>query len=295
MIQFDTIVIKQIPDEFAALTGLDKHNRSKMPGTIEMLQPGIGPDGRFVTGFDEDCMAVQQIRDDKKREEKREEVRKFRESLQRATGISDLSGTSSYWETYKVIIRADEDLILNGANASDIVKYCILVANRFAAPDQDSAAAPEYLQTKYYCYRKERIDEETVSAQKAKDKARAKLLEISDDKERLVLIGNYLEGNKYKVTMSPSTLYRMLSDYIEDPKETENRRRFLKATEAKVEDLQFKVTVDLAIKKKVIRHEKGYYTLGGKILGKNAADVLSNLKLPEFADAFLQIRDEIEA
>ena len=95
--------------------------------------------------------------------------------------------------------------------------------------------------------------------------------------------------------MSPSTLYGMLSDYIEDPKETENRRRFLKATEAKVEDLQFKVTVDLAIKKKVIRHEKGSYTLGGKILGKNAADVLSNLKLPEFADAFLQIRDEIEA
>jgi hypothetical protein len=292
MIQFQTVTIKQIPDEFAYLTGLDKHNRSKMPGTYEVFQAQLGPDGRYITGFDEKALAVRQIVNKEKREAKEKELQELRESLERLTGVEDLSGTSPFWATYQIKLVSDRELVLNGENPADVIKYCVLLSNRFVSPDKESAAYPEYQQTKYYCYTTEKVEQETVSAQKAKDRARAKLLDISEDKEKMALIGQYLEGDKYKATMSPNTLYRMLSDYIES-KDTDNRKRFIKAFEAGVEDLQYKIAVDRAIKKKVIRFEKGYYSLGSTVLGKTPGDVLSNLKTPEFASAFLQIRDEV--
>lgn len=293
LIQFDTVTVKQIPDDYAALMGLDKYNRSKMPKTFEYLQPGISPDGRYLTGFDEDSMAIRQL-PDSKRKEKYEKTKEFRESLQRLTGIPDLSGTSTYWETYGVKLSADSDLILNGQNPADLIKYCVLIANRFAAPDYNSSSQPEYNQTKFYLSTKEKVEAETVTAQKIKDNARSRLFEIAEDKERMVLIGQYLEGDVYKPNMSLNTLYKMLSDFIENMREVENRKKFVKAMDTPVEELQFKITVDRALKKKIIKNKDGYYQRGQVTLGRNPSEVLSNLRKPEFAHEFLSIKDELD-
>ncbi len=109
----------------------------------------------------------------------------------------------------------------------------------------------------------------------------------------MVLIGQYLEGDKYKIGMRPNTLYKMLSDFINDVKEPDNLKRFLKAVGTSVEDLQFKIVVDRAIKKKIIKYKDGYYQRGQVTLGKNALSVYENLKKPEFATEFLSLQEEL--
>lgn len=289
----DKIVIKQIPDEYAGMTGLDKHGRSKMPNTVEFLQPAIGPDGRVITGIDEDALSISQLPDAEEREALRAEKKALREQLELKLG-KKLDALSEYWDTFGIALSANSDLILNKTNPLHQLFYHVLVANHYAAPDFESSSRPEYRNAKYYCYVAERVDKQNVSTQKQRDKARARLLELSDVHEKMVLVGQFLEGDKYKLGMEDDTLYKMLSDYINSTQEPDNLKRFLKACDTDVEEMQFKITVDRAIKKKIIRYNAGYYQLGQTTLGKTPADVVKNLKTPEFASEFLQIKDEVE-
>lgn len=295
MMLFERVIVKQIPDIYAELTGLSKYGRSKMPMTSESLQPGIGPDGRFITGIDEDAYAVfASIPDESQREKKRAELKTLRESLQKLTG-KDLSGTSTFWETFFVRIYADQDLILDLKSPIDLIRYRMMVANGYAAPDQHSAALPEFRQAKYYCYTEEKANHEEVSTQKMRDMARGRLLEISKDHDHAVLIGQALVGDKFKLKMSDDAIYKALSDYISDATQPENLKKFIKAVNASVEELQFKITIDRAFKKKIIRRKDKYYQRGQVTLGKTIEEVYLNLQTPEYAGEFLSIKDEIES
>ena len=290
--KYDKVVVKQIPDDYATYTGLNKYGKSKMPQTYDRLQACEGPDGRTITGLDEDAWAIAMIQDDEKREKVKNEKKNLRLALEKATG-KKLDAQSDFWDTFFVTIGADSDLTLNRSNPLDIVKYHVLVSNGYAAPDLESAGLPEFRNAKYYCYVDERVNREEVSTQKLRDRARAKLLQISETHDLTVLIGQALEGDKYKMGMDDNTLYKMLSDYINNVKEPDNVKRFIRAVDTSVEDLQFKVTVDRAVKKKVIRYRDGYYQRGQVTLGRSITEIYDNLKLPEFATEFLSIKEEV--
>lgn len=292
---FDKVIIKQIPDDYAAMTGLHKYGRSKMPKTFEFLQVGLGPDGRALTGIDEEAYSVNSIADPEAREKKKEELLALRLSLQKLTQ-KDLSATSNYWDSFGIHLSSDSDLILNKNNPQHVIIYHAMIANGYAAPDYASASHPHYRNAKYFCFVEERANKEEVNVTRAKDKARAKLVEISENHDLMVLIGQFLEGDKYKAGMSDDTLYKMLSNYIEDKKDSDNIKRFVKAVSTPIEDLQFKIVVDRAIKKKIIRYDakSGLYQRGQVTLGKTPMDVYSNLRSPEYATEFLSIQNDME-
>jgi hypothetical protein len=291
--KYEKVIVKQIPDDYAMMTGLHKHNRSKMPKTIEFLQVGIGLDGRFITGLDEDSIEINRIKDSEERDRIKQETLELRKFLEDKLK-KDLSATSPFWATFGIHMNSDKDLILNRANPLHQVFYNALVANRYVAPDKDSASLPHFRNAKYYAFVAERADEEAAVDRLTRAKLSAKLVELYDNPELMLLIGQYVEGEKYKTGMSPKTLFNMLSTFVENSKEPENAKRFMKAMTLSVEDLQFKIVVDRAIKKRIIRHKDGYYQRGQVTLGKTPSDVVSNLRKPEFATEFLSIKEEIE-
>lgn len=288
----DKITIKQVPDLNADLTGLSKYKRSKMPGTFDWLQAAQTPDDRYITGIDENSMDINLIEDLVERERKREEVLKLRTYLENRTG-KDLSATSKFWEDFGVELRSDNDLVLNKANPMHNVIYYMLVANRYIAPSEEEAGDPRYHTCKYYAHLHDKVKKASVSVRKLKIKADAKLLEISEKgKDYMVLIGQYLEGKRYHNKLSPDDLFEMLSDYIKVSED--NLNKFLKATEKSIEELQFKFTIDRAVRSRLINYNSGVYQRGQVTLGNSLEEVYSNLKSPEYAGEFLSIKEELD-
>lgn len=290
---YEKVVIKQIPDDSSSLFGLQKYKRSKMPSTMESLPATLGPDNRYITGIDEEAYELRLIVDKTEKEQKKKEIKELREYLQTTTGNTDLSATSPFWDTFRIQISSDNDLILNRSNPMDVIRYHVLVANGYAAPDEKTAATPKYVHCKFVCFVEERQETEDISTFRKRDIARGELVKLSEDNDHLLLVLQYLVGDKVKKGMKEDTLYRIGSEYIND-KDSENMKRFMKAASADVEELQFKIAVDRAIKKRIIRFKEGYYQRGQVTFGKSLVDVYSNLKKPEFATEFLSIQEELE-
>jgi hypothetical protein len=291
--KIDSVKIQQIPDDSAAMVGLDKKGRSKMPGSMEILQVAeIEHDsGIYLTGLDENGMDLRFISDPVQRKEIADERKALREQLEEYTK-KDLKSNSDFWKTFRIEINPYGTQSLNRQNPYDVIKYHALIANGYVAPNRQLASLPRYKFAKYFFLMEDIVADEEVSTIKRRDKARTGLLALEDDKDRLVLIGQYLEGGKYKDSMKPSTLYKNLSDYINDTQNPQKLEEFIKVIKMPVEDVKYKVTVDTAIRKKIIRFKDGYYYFGATNLGRNAVDVLKNLKLPEFSSEYLQI-DEL--
>lgn len=268
--KYNKVIIKQVADSNSAAMGLENYNRSRFPGTTEAMQVAQYPDGRFITGLTEEL-----------------EV-----SLGKMLN-EDLSKTSKFWERFVMSLSSDQDKTLLAERPYDVLQYHALIANGYVAPSKEEASHPQYLSAKYYCHIDEVEEDKTISNRKLIDKAKAALFSIEQNKDLLYLIGTYLEGARFKKNMKADTLYGMLSDYIEDKKNTDNPEIFLKAFNTPVEDLQFKVTVETAIRKKIIKFKEGQYYRGGVNLGRNALEVIQNLSTPEFANEFIQIHSEV--
>lgn len=290
--KYNKVTIKQIPDSNPTAINLEKYNRSRFPNCVDTLEPYQFPDGRYLTGLDENGIDVITMQDEEAKEEKKEDIRRTLEYLKTVLPTTDLSPSSSFWENFRIKIDTNSNLILSKLNPQDILKYHILTANAYVAPSLEEAAHPRYLQANYYCHVDEIEEVKNVSHRKSGDRAKAEFYKISENKELMFLIGSYLEGTKYKRTMGVNSLYLMLSDYIEDKKSPENVDKFIKACKLSVEDLQFKVTIETAIRKKIIKFKDGQYCRGGANLGKNILEVMSKLKSPEYANEFMQIHEE---
>lgn len=288
----EKVIIKQIPDDYAEATGLARYNRSRMPRCVDRLCAAQQRDGRYITGIDEDALDVNMIPDPITREERKEELRNLRKSLETNTGL-DLSALSPFWENFFVEIKSDSDLILNRANPSDVIKFYLLVSNGYVAPSKDEAGNPKFMSAKYFVFTTEVENKEKVSTRKIKDKARAALLNLSEKPETMLLIGQFLEGPKYMKGLEPDTLYSMLSDYIEVNKDNAVQK-FLKAVEKDVAELQYKVTIDRAVRAKIIKFRDKYYQRGQVTLGKSIEEVYSTLQSPEYAAEFLSIKEELD-
>lgn len=292
----DKVIIKQIPDEYAVGTGLAKYNRSRMPRCVDRLSPAQNIDGRFITGLDENALNINTIQNQEERDEKIKEIKSLRESLESQIGF-DLSGTSDFWKTFSVDIDSDRDTILNRSNPMDVIRYHVLVSNGYAAPSKDEAGNPKYFNAKYFVFTAAVEDKEKVSVRKLKDKARSELLKLENKPETMLLIGQFLEGPRYNKAHEADTLYTMLSDYIEDTRSDakDNVNNFLKVVGKDVAELQFKITIDKAIRAKVIKFKDKYYQRGQVTLGRTVNEVYSNLQSPEFAGEFASIQNEIES
>ena len=241
-----------------------------MKSTTEAYQVIQLPDTTYVTGLDNETAS----------------------SLGKSIN-QDLSSTSKFWEDFIIVLDSDNPRVLSKNNAMDVITYHALIANGYVAPSKEMASDPRYLSAKYYCHIEEVEEETNISNRKLIDRAKAKLISIENNKELLYLLGSYLEGGKYKKQMKADTLYGMLSDFIEDKKGEDNAEKFLKAAELPLEDIQYKVTVETAIRKKILKFKEGQYYRGGVNFGRTVLEVLDNLKKPDYANEFIQIHEEV--
>lgn len=285
------IEVKQTPDQSAQSIGLDKYNRSKFPSVFEIMQPGKTPDGRWVTGLDDRATSLNQIKDPVLQAQRREELRELREELERLTNL-DLSATSKYWETY--FVKIVDKLALNFDLASDRIKYYVLLANDYAAPELDARNNPDLINTKFYVHRTETEEGSKALKSKERDKAIAALYGMSENKNKLVLIGKYIHGTKVKDSMSADNIYNILRDSLAADKDGSIVRKFNEATGKTVEELQYKLIIDEAVAKHVIRIRESYYQRGNATYGKSMKEVIKFLSSPENANEFASIKEELE-
>lgn len=288
----EKVTLKQIPDAQAEGSGLAKYGKSRMPRTFDKLAPAKGDDGRVITGLDEDSIAVNNIHDPEEREEVRTNLKALRESLESKTGL-DLGPFSPYWSNYYVDLSSDNGRIFNKSNPKDVIAYHVLIANCYAAPTEEKAGEPKYQNAKYFMHTTEQARREKSSARKEKKKAAAILYNMSEDKDRMLLIGQYLYGKKFTSKMKTSDIYDELDDLIEANRD-DDVKRFLKAEKKSIEELQFKVIVDKAISSRIIKYTDGYYQRGQVTLGKTLDQVYTNLMLPEFSTELMSIKEEIK-
>ncbi len=285
------VEIKQTPDLSAQMLGLDKHGRSKFPNTFEVLQPAKTPDGRWVTGLDEDAVSIKRIKDPVLRDKLSEEKKELRLELERLTG-HDLTGTSKYWETY--FIKIVEKLALNFDNPHDKVKYYVLLANNYAAPELEAKANPDYIHSKFYMHRAENEEEQRSLASRERDKAVADLFNLYMNVPKMKLIGKYLLGTKVKESMSADAVYNLIRNELANDKEGTATRKFNEATSKTIEELTYKLIIDEAVAKHVIRIREGYYQRGNATYGKTMKEVIKFLSSPENANEFMSIKEEVE-
>ena len=287
------VEIKQHPDQSAASIGLEKYNRSKLPGTFEQLYPAKGHDGRWITGVDENAITINQIADPIIKAERKEEIKKLREELQDLLNVDLTNNNSTFWSSFRIVLR--DNKALNFSNARDKLEYYVLLANGYAAPELGAVNNPDYMNTKYYVSRKEEESKSRIVGKKAKDQARADLLEISKDYNKLVLIGRYLLGaRRIKDGMLEESIYEEISNYIDDPKDKANLGRFLEATKKTIEELQYKLVVDEAVRIGLIKIREGYYQRGNATYGKTLKETIEYLSSVEHSNEFASLKEEVE-
>lgn len=283
------VIIKQIPEDSSVAMGLEKYNRSQLPGCTSQFQAAENTDGRYVTGIDEDSYLVDK--------DEKEKVKQKRENLELKLGL-DLSGRSSFWKEFIIKISSDSPTTYNLANPNDELRYTVLLANGLVAPTYESISDVRYKDANYYAYTQEGEISKEVSSRKKRDQAVSKLSDISESKEKLLLYGQYLEGIKYHKSLSEVVLYKMLRDFIED-KDLRNAVAFLNALKLNPEELQQKIIVDKGIKQKLIRVVKtdkksSVFQYGQTTVGNTLEEVYKNLSSPEFAPELRSLQKELD-
>lgn len=284
-----TILIRQIPDDYSESTGLNKYGRSRMPGCKDSFSASLNVDDRFVTNLDEDAYGV--------KPEDATKILELRKSLEKRTG-KDLSGTSPFWRDFYVIIDSDRPRMFDTTNAMDTIAYNLLIANKNVAPSKDAAYTPEYKDAQYYAYTEEGEDAEETNNRRSRDKAVSALLSVSEDKDKMLLYGQYLEGLKYTDKLKTDSIFKMLRAYVED-KNIKNSINFLAALAKPVEELQTKNIIDRAIKQRLINKvgvgsKKQVYQFGQVTIGATPEEVYKNLSSPDFIPELMALKTELE-
>lgn len=285
------VEIKQAPDLGAQMLGLDKYDKSKFPGTFEILQAGKGLDGRWITGLDDETVSIKSIKDSELREKIQAEKKELRLELETLTGLN-LHAKSDFWETF--YIRIVDKLALNFDIPLDRVKYYVLLANRFSAPELEAKGDPDYISTKFYMHRSEEEDSQKSVKSRERDKAVADLFGLYDNERKLNLIGKYILGSKVKDSMKKDSVYNLLRDTLTNDKEGTATRKFAEAMGKTVEELTYKLIIDEAIQRHVIRIREGYYQRGNATYGKTMKDVIKFLSSPANVNEFASVKEEVE-
>jgi hypothetical protein len=282
------VEIKQIPDNAARFVNLHKHNLSKLPGTSHVVQVGKGRDGRYITGFDEESISLNNIKDPEKREGEKARRKALREELEGKLNLK-LGGMSPFWETYFLDITSIKALEID-VNPLHKLQYEVLVSNLYVAPDETTASSPDYNNCKFYLYRKDVSDSEKVNKQMTIDEAKSEWLKLSKNDVKANMYARYCLGNKFSADYGKDARYSLMSDWLNKP---ENAASFIDTMKLKVETLQVKILVDYAISKNVIKHREGYYQRGNATYGRTIADTVAFLESTENSNELASLQEQL--
>jgi hypothetical protein len=270
--------------------GLETQGRSKLPGCVDIIQPAIGPDNRWITGMDEKAYSILSIRDSETREAKIQETKKIREELEELTGL-ELHALSKYWENFFVEINTQQPLDL--ALPMDKIKYHIILANKAAAPNLKATAEADYFHVKYYVSREFEDVSDRVEKRKRKSEATTLLDKFIKTPDKLIQLGRYLDLNVSSTTPQEN-LYDIFYDKIEGDESTDFVRKFLAATKKTPEEVGIKLVFADAIKFNVIRQRDGYFQRGNITYGRRPEEVIEFLSDIKNSGELLSLQEETD-
>lgn len=271
--------------------------KMKYIGAKEYCTPKVGPDGKVITGLDENALYILRMEDNKIKTELQKNIKKERESLERLLGV-DLTPGSTYWNDYYIILD-DEEVDLDFSNPLDRVREKFLVANGYVAPSfEDIENDEKYHNTIFYLYREAEESSKSIQKTKQEDRAKYELFNMYEQNSaKLAIVAQYLLGHALNADVKPDTAYTKLRDYIETTdknKKKINLASFLAAIEKSPEQMATKIILDKAIKKRIVAARGGIHRRGEVILGNSYDEALDYLLSVENSGELNSLNKEVE-
>lgn len=288
----EKITIKAIPNPDNPQLSL------KYIGAKDYIIPGIGPDGKRITGIDENALSVMRIEDAKIRKKVQDDIKKERENLERLLG-NDLSVSSPYWDKFSVVVEDGVDLDLSNPLHRLMEKF--LIANKKVAPDEESVedGDGEFSNCLFYFFREDEEISKKAKKEQLVDKIVSKLFMYSETNPgRLIKIYSYVFGYEAKNDVSPSLAYTKLKELVtvKDRNQlTQNIDKLNMVITLSPEELNTKLVLDKAINKKYVSTVGGIHRRGDVILGNDYEEALKYLLLPENSAELDSLNKEVSA
>lgn len=268
----------------------------KYVGAKDYVPAGEGPDGKIITGLDENSMEVRSIEDTKEREAKQKAIKKEREELERLLN-RELDVSSDFWKDFYITV--EDGIVLDPTNPMHRLYEIFLVANKKVAPSEEAIEEDEsFANCLFYFFREKEEVSKTAKKSQKRDKVIAKLFTINENNpDRLIKIYSYLFGYDAKNEVSPDTAYVKIKEMLDVPDKmtlTQNIDKVLAAVSLKPEELNTKLTLDKAIKKKIVTGRGNIYRRGDIILGNNYDEALEYLMSPENSAELVSLKKEVD-
>jgi hypothetical protein len=283
----ESIAIRQIANPDNPNVG------AKYVNTKEYLTPRVGRDGKVITGVDENSLDIINLPADEMKE-KQKEMKKKRESLEKLLG-KDLSPSSSFWYDFYVVL--EDEMTLDPTNPMDQLIEMFLVANGYVAPSEDDITNDDrYHGAVFYVYREQQVVAKKAKNNQEIDAATAKLFSMYEQNpQKLKMVVSYIFGLDADIELSVESAYEKLRDFIsheEDQKK--NIQTFLSVSKKSPEEIMIKITLDKAIKKKLVKAVGGKIKRGEEIYGSSREEALMFLSLAENSGELAHLRKELE-
>ncbi len=271
--------------------------KMKYVGAVEYATPRLGKDAKTITGLDENAYSIITIEDSVVKKQKQSEIKKEREELEKLLG-RDLSPNSEFWDEFHVIL-SDDELTFDPLNPMDRLKERFLVANRYVAPSIDAIENDEDFQNCVYYLHRDK--EETTKKAKKKmdsDKVKFKLFGLKESNpNKLKQVYSYVFGYDATNDIEIEEAYLKLSESLDEKDEKaldRNIKLFLEAESKTSEQLQTKLILDKAVKKRLVTSKGNVYRRGDIILGNSYAEAVEFLSSIENQAELSSLMKEIE-
>lgn len=287
----EKVIIKAVPNPENPQLAL------KYVGAKDYITPGTGPDGKIITGLDENALDIIRMEDAGEKKKLQAAIKKEREELERLLG-RDLDVTSDFWDDFYFIV--EDDVVLDPTNPMHRVVEKFLIANKKVAPNEEAIedSEGEFANCLFFFYREEEEVDKTAKKSLKKDRAVAKLVNVNENSpERLVKIYSYLFGYDAKNEVSPTQAYVKIKEMLEATDKntlTQNIEKVLTALELKPEELNTKLVLDKAIKKRIVTTKGNIYRRGDIILGNDYDEALDYLMSPENSAELVSLKKEVD-
>lgn len=287
----EKVVIKAVPNPENPQLAL------KYVGAKDYITPGTGPDGKIITGLDENALDIIRMEDAGEKKKLQASIKKEREELERLLG-RELDVTSDFWDEFFFIV--EDGVTLDPTNPMHRVVEKFLIANKKVAPNEEAIedSEGEYSNCLFFFYREEEEVDKTAKNSLKKDRAVAKLVNANENSpERLVKIYSYLFGYDAKNEVSPTQAYVKIKEMLDVTDKntlTQNIEKVLAVLNLKPEELNTKLVLDKAIKKRIVTTKGNIYRRGDIILGNDYDEALDYLMSPENSAELVSLKKEVD-
>lgn len=287
----EKVVIKAVPNPENPQLAL------KYVGAKDYITPGTGPDGKIITGLDENALDIIRMEDAGEKKKLQASIKKEREELERLLG-RELDVTSDFWDEFFFIV--EDGVTLDPTNPMHRVVEKFLIANKKVAPNEEAIedSEGEYSNCLFFFYREEEEVDKTAKNSLKKDRAVAKLVNVNENSpERLVKIYSYLFGYDAKNEVSPTQAYVKIKEMLDVTDKntlTQNIEKVLAVLNLKPEELNTKLVLDKAIKKRIVTTKGNIYRRGDIILGNDYDEALDYLMSPENSAELVSLKKEVD-